>query len=66
MQKYDVIIVGAGYVGITAALILSKMGFTVALIEKGEINNITDPKEPSRLLALASSSCEIFEKYGII
>lgn len=66
MQKYDVIIVGAGYVGITAALILNKMGFAVALIEKGEISNITDPKEPSRLLALASSSCEIFKKYEII
>lgn len=66
MFKTDITIVGAGYVGITAALILNTMGFKVAIIEKGKISNIADPSEPSRLLALASSSCEIFKKYGII
>jgi all-trans-retinol 13,14-reductase len=33
-MKYDYVIIGAGVSGMTAALILAKNGFDVALVEK--------------------------------
>jgi len=36
MEKFDVIIVGAGPAGITSALALARSGFKVAIIERGE------------------------------
>ena len=38
-HKYDIIIVGAGFIGLTLSLMLSKSGLKVCLIEKKKENS---------------------------
>lgn len=61
---FDVIIVGAGIVGLTLALDLGQAGFKVALIEKQELhylNNPLDLKEyDSRVFAINWASQQFF------
>jgi 2-octaprenyl-6-methoxyphenol hydroxylase len=66
MKRYDIIVVGAGYAGLTAALAIESLGLKVLVIEKRKLVVSKQKGEPSRLLAIAYKSCEIYNQYGII
>jgi 2-octaprenyl-6-methoxyphenol hydroxylase len=66
MKQYDVIIIGAGYVGLTFALMLKNIGLDVIVLEKRKLNIEKKVGEPSRLLAIAHASCNIFNKHNAI
>jgi 2-octaprenyl-6-methoxyphenol hydroxylase len=65
-KRYDITIAGAGMVGITAAIVFARCGFSVALV---------DPKRPTvskkessfdqRSVALSASSVMIYQSLGI-
>ena len=70
MNDFDVIIVGAGMVGLTVANLFKDTRLRVALIDKSESPVITlasgldEPKFDSRVSALSSSSREILTRLG--
>ncbi len=66
MKQYDVIIIGAGYVGLTFALMLKNIGLNVIVLEKRKLNIEKKSGEPSRLLAIAKASCDIYNKHNAI
>lgn len=66
MKQYDVIIIGAGYVGLTFALMLKNIGLEVIVLEKRKLNIEKKLGEPSRLLAIAQASCDIYKKHNAI
>ncbi len=64
MQPQRVVIVGAGYTGLTAACMLARTGVDVTILEKEQA--ILPPTgEPSRLLALAMGSIVQYQNSGI-
>ncbi len=65
MQKFDILIVGAGMVGLTLALAIRKTtGLTVAIADKTPLSPITD--EPSvRVSAINMASQQIFSQLGV-
>jgi len=63
-MHYDIAIIGAGYVGLTAALALKNSGFKVLVIEKRKLEISKKENEPSRLLAIAYASCNILKSFG--
>lgn len=64
MQKFDILIVGAGMVGLTLALAIRKTTrLTVAIADKTPLSSITDA--PSvRVSAINMASQQIFEQLG--
>ena len=60
MADYDVIIVGAGPVGMTAALDLAQRGIRVAIIEKRDISTPAD----ARCNSISSRTMEMFRSLG--
>ena len=60
MANYDVIIVGAGPVGMTAALDLAQRGVRVAIIEKLDISKPAD----ARCNSISSRTMEMFRSLG--
>lgn len=65
MQKFDILIVGAGMVGLTLALAIRKTTrLTVAIADKTPLSTITD--EPSvRVSAINMASQQIFEQLDV-
>lgn len=66
-ENYDIIISGAGYIGMSLACLLAKQNLKIAIIDNFT-NNYTSKNEsnlPSRTFAIASASMEIFKKIGI-
>jgi 2-octaprenylphenol hydroxylase len=65
MQKFDVLIVGAGMVGLTLALALRKQGdVQVALVDTLELNPVTNTPEV-RVSAINMASKTIFENLSV-
>ena len=70
MNDFDVIIVGAGMVGLTVANLFKNTRLRVALIDKSEssakasVTGADEPKFDSRVSALSSSSREILTRLG--
>ncbi|MGB1236757.1 MAG: UbiH/UbiF/VisC/COQ6 family ubiquinone biosynthesis hydroxylase [Pseudomonadales bacterium] len=73
-QHYDVAVVGAGMVGLTAALALCKQGMKVALVDAREgsaqalvqgINSLCKQGYDNRVSALTFASQRIFENLGV-
>ncbi len=60
MTNYDVIIVGAGPVGMTAALDLAQRGIRVAIIEKRDISTPAD----ARCNSISARTMEMFRSLG--
>lgn len=61
---FDVVIVGGSYLGLSAAISLSKKGFDVAIINNKAFNEVF-PYKPSRLFAISRGTVEIFKDIGI-
>ena len=61
---FDVVIVGGSYLGLSAAISLSKKGFDVAIINNKAFNEVF-PYKPSRLFAISRGTIEIFKDIGI-
>ena len=59
--EYDIIVVGAGLVGLTTALSCAESGASVALLDRREITAGTD----SRVSALSTTSLRLFKNLGV-
>lgn len=60
MQQVDVIVNGAGPVGLLCAFILMKNGYSVYLADKK-----TGPTDQSRAFAISPRTLEILQHYGL-
>jgi 2-octaprenyl-6-methoxyphenol hydroxylase len=65
MQKYDVAIIGAGFVGYTAALALADMGFSTLIIEAKKRDLSQLPQQDGRAIALAYTSCLLLKNLNV-
>ena len=61
-RDYDIIIVGAGHIGLVAALAAAQAGFRAALIERGDISAA---RGDMRASTLAASSVILLKKIGL-
>lgn len=65
MTQFDVILVGAGLVGLSTAVALSARGLSVALIDRMDPETALSPDFDPRASALSASSFVMFEKLGL-
>lgn len=66
MPSYDVAIVGGGMVGSTLAILLSRQGFRVAVIEAGSMAPQWQPEHvDARVSALTEASRQLFDSLGL-
>lgn len=65
MKNSDVIIVGAGPVGLCLARSLSMQGLSVVIIEKQSLESISQPVEDGRDIAITHLSKDILNHLGI-
>ncbi len=65
IKHYDVVIFGGSYIGLSLALLLSRLDLNIAVIEKQKFRADKKENEPSRLLAIAKYSIDTYKKYGI-
>src|SRR5918912_1371073 len=69
-ESFDVVVVGGGPAGVTAALRASELGATVGLVERGNMGGTctNDGCVPTRVLAKAARlarDAEQFARYGL-
>ena len=66
-KKFDVVIIGAGAVGLTASINLAQAGFSVGLIERGTLNDVMpDVLEDGHTTALMSGSLKPLREIGAL
>lgn len=63
-MNYDVIIIGAGPAGLSFARSLEGSKLKIALIEKSSLDEIKDPKEDGREIALTHLSVKLMKELG--
>jgi 2-octaprenylphenol hydroxylase len=63
MMKVDVVVIGGGIVGLTAALAMAARDYSVAIIEAGSLTPSTMPD--SRVYAINHSSKELLQQLGV-
>ena len=67
-QQFDVLVLGAGMVGASAALALARTGFSVALIERqdlDQLNNKLADEYDLRVSAISPSSQQLLNELGV-
>jgi 2-octaprenyl-6-methoxyphenol hydroxylase len=62
--KFDVIVVGAGAVGLTVAAAMANLNYKVAIIEARKVQENMSSNFDSRSIALSYGSAQIFRKLG--
>jgi 2-octaprenyl-6-methoxyphenol hydroxylase len=65
MQRFDVIIMGGGLVGLTLAIGLSRHGVTCAVVDPAEPETTLAAGFDGRVSAIASASWKLFSAIGI-
>ncbi|MDH5432509.1 MAG: 2-octaprenyl-6-methoxyphenyl hydroxylase [Gammaproteobacteria bacterium] len=65
MKAFDVIIIGGGMVGSTAAICLAKIGLQVALIENHQPQSVKRTSFDQRAVALSVASVTIYKTLGL-
>lgn len=65
MQRFDVIILGGGLVGLTLAIALGRHGVTSAVVDPADPDLITAPGFDGRVSAISSASWKLFEAIGV-
>ncbi|MFC0180626.1 FAD-dependent monooxygenase [Thorsellia kenyensis] len=66
--KYDLVIVGAGMIGATQAIALSKLGLKIALIEKNHFkqhNDVLSEEPDVRISSLSKGTIDFLDSLGI-
>ena len=64
-QQSDVIILGAGMIGLTQALTLAAHGLNVAIIDRADPADLLNPGADERVSAINSASWNMFEAIGL-
>ena len=64
-MNFDVVIVGAGPVGLSFAKALSNSSFNIAIIDRQSSESLASPSEDGREIALTHLSKKILTKFGI-
>jgi len=64
-QQCDVLILGAGLIGLTQALTLAAHGLRVSIIDRAKPDDLLDPKNDGRVSAINSASWKMFEATGL-
>lgn len=64
MNSYDVLIIGGGVVGLTAALAMAQRGYHVAVIDSGSLT-VDTAKTDARVYAMNKASQELLSKTGV-
>ena len=65
VQRYDVIILGGGLVGLTLGIGLSRHGVTCAVIDPAEPETTLAPQFDGRVSSISSASWKLFQAIGI-
>ena len=67
-KHFDIVVIGAGNVGLSCAAILAKLGLKIAIVDKGTVlpRSESKPKTASRLLAITDRSCKIFADHDLL
>jgi 2-octaprenyl-6-methoxyphenol hydroxylase len=65
MQRFDVIILGGGLVGLTLAIALGRHGVSCAVIDPADPVDLTAPGFDGRVSAIASASWKMFDCLGV-
>jgi len=65
MQRYDVIILGGGLVGLTLAIALGRHGVSSAVVDPADPAVTGSPSFDGRNFAIASASWKLFEVLGV-
>lgn len=65
MQRFDVIILGGGLVGLTLGIALGRHGVTSAVIDPAEPATTMAPGFDGRVSAISSASWKLFEAIGV-
>ncbi len=61
----DIVILGAGLIGLTQALTLAEHGLRVTVIDRAEPVDLRDPKSDGRVSSINSASWNMFEAIGL-
>jgi 2-octaprenyl-6-methoxyphenol hydroxylase len=64
-RKFDVVIAGGGFVGMTLALALSKLGLSVALVDAESLEAPGAAQQDARASALSAGSKRLLEALGV-
>ena len=65
MLDHDVVVVGAGPAGLSAALSLAKLGLRTAIIERQPLTAFANPKTDGRDIALTGRSRKLLTDLGV-
>lgn len=62
-EKFDIVIVGAGVIGSVLALLASKLGYQVAVIDA--VQETYPATNPERVIALSQGSAQLLQTWGV-
>jgi 2-octaprenyl-6-methoxyphenol hydroxylase len=65
MQRYDVIVLGGGLVGLTFGIALSRYGIRTAVVDPANPDALLTPGFDGRVSAIASASWKMFQALGV-
>tara|TARA_R110002033_G_scaffold26757_7_gene61034 strand:- start:12898 stop:14130 length:1233 start_codon:yes stop_codon:yes gene_type:complete len=64
-RNSDIIILGGGMIGLTQALTLAAHGLQVAVIDRADPDDLTNPQNDARVSAINSASWKMFDAIGL-
>ena len=65
INKYDVIIVGGGLIGLATSIFLSKIGLKIIIVEKNEITINKSTNYDLKTTAISEGTKKILENFGV-